>query len=57
MTNYSVYLGDKDCGFIIADSLPEAESRARDLYPSEDRDSITVSFLNLDSGLDEYGEF
>ena len=48
MTSYSVYVGELDRGFIIAESLPEAEMRARELYPWEDRDSVTVSFLDVD---------
>lgn len=43
MTNYSVYVGEKDCGFIIADSLYEAEQRAYELYQT--KEEVTVSFL------------
>ena len=47
MTSYSVYVGEKDCGFIISDSLYEAEQRAYDLYPEEEKDEITVSFAEI----------
>ena len=49
LTSYSVYVGDDDRGFIIAESLSEAESRAWELYPGRDREEITVSFLAVEN--------
>lgn len=48
LTSYSVYVGDDDCGFIIAESLSEAEIRAWELYPERERSEITVSFLEVE---------
>lgn len=48
MTSYSVYIGDEDKGFIIADSLAEAEYRAYELHHGSDREDVTVSFLEVD---------
>ena len=47
MTSYSIYVGEKDCGFIIAESLYEAEQRAYKLYPKEEKDEVTVSFSEV----------
>ena len=49
MTSYSVYVGESDCGFIIAESLYEAEIRAQELHRYADKDEITVSFLEAPS--------
>ena len=43
MKSYGVYVGEEDRGYIIAESLFDAESRAADLYPKE-KEEITVSF-------------
>jgi hypothetical protein len=47
MKTYGVYLGQEDKGYIISESLFEAESRAKDLYP-EDASEITVSFTDVE---------
>lgn len=44
MKSYGVYVGEEDKGYIIAESLFEAEIRAADLYP-QDKEEITVSFM------------
>jgi hypothetical protein len=41
--SYGVYVGEEDRGYIIAESLFEAEIRAADLYP-QNKEEITVSF-------------
>jgi hypothetical protein len=47
MMSYSVYVGENDCGYIIADSLNEAEQRAYELHSKEDKSIITVSYTEI----------
>jgi|688.fasta_scaffold129919_3 hypothetical protein len=50
MKTYGVYVGEEDRGYIIAESLSEAEERAEALYP-DNKEEITVSFTEISEGV------